>query len=258
MTTASVRGPRAGRWSAVAVVGAWLLSWELAAGLGLISPLFFPPPSSTARALITMVTDGSLAPDLAATATRFALGFSLGAVTGVLGGFVLGSFRPVHDAVNPLIALVHPLPKISLLPLALMIFGLGNASKIVIIGLSAFFPMVINTTLGVREVGAEYFEVATSYRATGRTVLKRIVVPGSLPAIIAGARLAVNTAMVVTIAIELISTGDGLGSRVWFAWQTLRADNLFATLVVIGAFGLASNWVLERLETTLTPWRQRR
>jgi ABC-type nitrate/sulfonate/bicarbonate transport system permease component len=110
----------------------------------------------------------------------------------------------------------------------------------------------------VREVGSEYLDVARSYGARRSLVLRRVVLPGSLPAVVSGARLGFNTALVVTIAIELISAGDGLGARVWSSWQQFRADRLFATLAVIAVLGLVGSWLLEALERRAAPWRDQR
>lgn len=244
-------------WS-VAIVVALLAAWEVAARTEAINPLFFPEPTRSLRTFWDMVRQGLIWDDLAVSGNRLGRGFLLGAGAGAVVGVILGWSKRAYAIINPLIALVHPLPKISLFPLFLLIFGLGETPKIAVIAVSAFFPMVINTVLGVREINPELLEVARSYRASRPTVLRRVVLPGSLPAVLAGARLSLNTAVVITVAIELVTSGDGIGSRVWNAWQNLRTDQLFATLLIITIFGVASNALLHLLEDTLTPWRKHR
>jgi ABC-type nitrate/sulfonate/bicarbonate transport system permease component len=242
----------------IALVILPLLVWEVVARAGLVTTLFFPAPSTSAVALMDLATSGILLNDLAATLGRLVRGFLGGAAAGVAVGTVLGSSSRAYRVINPLVALAHPVPKIALLPLALLVFGVGETAKIVIIAVSTFFPLVINTTVGVREVGSEYLDVARSYGARRSLVLRRVVLPGSLPAVVSGARLGFNTALVVTIAIELISAGDGLGARVWSSWQQFRADRLFATLAVIAVLGLVGSWLLEALERRAAPWRDQR
>lgn len=244
-------------WSVLIVLVA-LGAWELAARTEAINPLFFPAPTKSLRTFFDMVGDGMIWGDLAVSGNRLGRGFLLGAGAGAVVGVILGWSKRAYAIVNPLIALVHPLPKISLFPLFLLIFGLGETPKIAVIAVSSFFPMVINTVLGVREINPEMMEVARSYRASRLTVLRRVVVPGSLPAVLAGARLSLNTAVVITVAIELVTSGDGIGARVWNAWQNLRTDQLFATLLVITLFGVLSNALLHLIENTLTPWRKHR
>lgn len=244
-------------WLPVAVVVVLLTAWEIVARMGLVSQLFFPAPSSSAAALVRLMASGEMVADLWTTLWRLGRGFLLGATVGVLAGLVLGWSQKLHAAFNPLLALAHPIPKISLLPLFYIIFGLGDTSTVALVAISSFFPMAINGTLGVRQISPELFEVARSYRASRRTVFLRVVLPGSIPAIIAGARLALNSAIVVTIAIELISASEGLGANVWFAWQTLRTEQLYATLAVIATLGILTNVLLQVAERRLAPWRDR-
>lgn len=249
------RAARGYRFVPIVIIAALLVAWEVLARADLIQTLFFPAPSSTAARLLDMSASGELVTDLYITASRLVRGFLLGATAGVVAGLLLGISRSFHDAVNPLIALAHPIPKIALLPLFLLIFGLGDAATVAIVAASSFFPMVINTTLGVREISPELFEVTASYKASRATVLRRVVLPGSLPAVIAGMRLALNAAIVVTIAVELVSSSEGLGANVWMAWQTLRTEELYATLAVIALLGVGTNALLGRLEERLAPWK---
>lgn len=246
------------RWWTLVIVVVAIASWEVAARAEWINPLFFAEPSRSAQTLWTMIRDGVILDDLRASGWRLLRAFVLGASAGAIVGVVLGWSNRLYAVINPLLAVIHPLPKISLYPLFLLVLGLGDAPKVAVIAVSAFFPMVINTVLGVREVSPELLAVARSYRASRSLVLRRVVLPASVPAVLAGARLSFNTAVIVTIAVELVTGGDGIGNRVWVAWQNLRSDQLFATLFVITVIGYLSNVLLDRLQVWLTPWRRAR
>ena len=136
----------------------------------------------------------------------------------------------------------------------MIIFGIGEASKIVAISIAAFFPMLINCMSGVRQLNPVYFEVTQNYRASSWKTFSRVVFPGSLPLILTGTRLAINMAMVISIAVELLAAKEGLGVIIWFSWQTLRIEELYASLVVIALLGISINLFLQYLSKRLTPW----
>jgi NitT/TauT family transport system permease protein len=238
------------------ILAALLTVWEVLARAGLVSRLFFPPPSVIVSTLASLFGSGTMVAHLALTLRRFILGFVLGAVLGLLLGLVMGRWRRVRAAVDPLVASAHPVPKIAILPLFMVIFGIGDASKVVVIALGAFFPILINTMAGVRQISPVHFEVATNYGARPRQLFTRVLLPGSLPMILAGVRLGVNIALLLTIAVEIVAATGGLGTMVWRAWETLRVEQIYASLAVIAAMGLAFNLVLRGLEQRLVPWQQ--
>ena len=249
-----VRRPRE-RWLPVAVILGGLALWEIAARAGWISRLFFPPPSTILLTLARMMVSGKLWPALALTLYRLALGVVIGAGSGLLLGWLMGASRPVRVALDPIVAALHPLPKLALFPIFLVLLGIGEASKVALLATVAFFPMLINTLAGVRQIDRTYWEAAANYGATGSKLLRRVILPGSLPLALTGLRLAVNSALVVAIAVEMLSAREGLGATIWLAWQTLRTEELYAVLVVIGLLGLFSNHLLVIAAQRLTPWQ---
>jgi len=232
-----------------------LAAWELLSRTGTISPMFFPPPSSIAVVLWRMLLAGDLLVDLGITVVRVIVGFILGAGSAVLLGLVMGTSPRLGAQLDPWVAALHPTPKIAVLPLILVIFGIGEASKIIIAALGAFFPMLINTVAGVRQIPPIYFEVADSYGAGRLQMFRRVVVPGSLPLIMAGARISANVALMLTIAAELVAAQRGLGQVIWFAWQTLRIEEVYAGLFITSLLGITFAFVLERLTRWVMPWR---
>ncbi len=239
-----------------ALVGVVALSvWEGAARLGLVPSLYMPAPSEIAEALWTSIVRGELGSNLWATLTRVVPGLVMGAVPGLLLGVAMGRSRSVRRVVDPLIAAVHPIPKIALLPLLMIVFGIGEASRIAVVAIAAFFPMLINAMAGVRRISPLYFEVARNYGASPRKMFTRVVLPGSLPMVLSGLRLSANVAFLVTIAVEIVAADTGLGSLIWLSWEVLRVELLYAVLVVISLFGVTLNLGLGGLAAWLAPWQ---
>lgn len=228
--------------------------WEAAARAGWISQLFFPPPSLILLVLGRLALTGKLWPALAITLYRLAAGVVLGASSGLLLGWLMGASRPLRVALDPIVAALHPLPKLAIFPIFLVLLGIGEASKIALVALTAFFPMVINTLAGVQQIDRTYWEAAANYGARGGKLLRRVILPGSLPLVLVGLRLAINGALVMTVAVEMLSAQEGLGAVVWLSWQTLRTEELYAVLVVIGLLGIAANSLLVAMIQRLLPW----
>ena len=245
-------------WLPTLVVVVVLTTWEWRVRTGGLSPLFFPAPSAIALTVVRLLTSGELAVNMGATLSRVGLGFALGGVPGLILGLAMGWSRRLRAVIDPFIAAAHPVPKIAVLPLIMIIFGIGESSKIIVVAVGVFFPMLINTMAGVREISPIYFEVAENYGAGLFKVLTRVIVPGSLPLVLTGVRLALNVALLLTIAVELVAAQEGLGEMIWFAWQTLRIEELYATLIVIAALGISFNLVVQRLGARLVPWHVER
>jgi len=242
------------RWLSVLIFLLVLCLWEWLVSAGRLSSLFFPAPSVILRTLLLWIFDGQLAPHLAITLSRVLAGFVIGGVSGLFLGLVMGWSRRLRTVIDPFIAATHPIPKISVLPLIMIIFGIGETSKMVVVAIAAFFPMVINTVAGVRQINPLYFEVTENYGAKPIKVFRRVIIPGSLPLILAGMRLALNSSLVITIAVELVAAERGLGALIWLAWETLRTEELYASLVVTAALGIGINFFLQYLTKRLVPW----
>lgn len=245
---------RVEHWLPVLVLVAGVVLWEVAARAGWISALFFPPPSEITLTLVRMLGSAGFWAALGSTLLRLAAGVLIGGGAGLMLGWLMGVNRPLQVALAPLVAALHPLPKLAIFPIVLVILGIGESSKVALVALTAFFPMLLNTLAGVQQIDPTYWEVAANYGATGGKMLRRVVLPGSLPMTLTGLRLAVNGALVVTIAIEMLSARQGLGATIWLAWQTLRTENLYATLLVIGALGVLLSALLDVLTKSLVPW----
>jgi len=231
-------------------------AWELASRAGMISPLFFPAPSIVIDTIIRLLATGELTRNLAATVGRMLTGFLIGGLAGMSLGILMGWSASVRQVIDPLIAAIHPVPKISIFPLIMIVFGIGAISKILVIAVAAFFPMVINTTAGVRHIGLIHFEVARNFGASPWQVFLHVILPGSSPMILAGVRLALNLSLSLTTAIELLMGRDGLGAMIWLSWQTLRIEELYAAIFCLAMIGTLFRYAVIYLSRQLVPWQE--
>jgi ABC-type nitrate/sulfonate/bicarbonate transport system permease component len=245
-------------WVSVLLFLTLLVVWELLASRKVISVLFFPAPSTIVKALVRMLTDGTLGASTLASLRRLFLGFLVGASTGLLLGLAMGWSSRIRAIMDPVIAALHPIPKLAIFPLLMIIFGLGEFSKIVAIALAAFFPVLINSMTGVRELNPVYFDVAKNYGASRWKTFTRVVVPGSAPMVLSGFRIGVNMALVITIAVELLAANQGLGVLIWFGWQTFRIEELYVSLFVTAFLGILINYMLVGASRVLVPWSNTR
>ena len=231
-----------------------LLLWEWSVHSGRTSALFFPAPTTIVATLARLLALDDLLSDVAVTLYRMVVGLLIGGSAGIALGLLMGWSARVRMVAEPFVAGLHPIPKTALLPLLLILMGIGDQPRFALVALATFFPMLINTMSSVRSIDPVYLEAASNYGARGFRLFRRIIVPASLPGILSGGRIAVNTAMTIAITAELLMSRNGLGARIWMAWETLRTENLYATLIVIAAIGLLINWLTVRLERRLMPW----
>ena len=137
----------------------------------------------------------------------------------------------------------------------MVIFGIGDFSRVVVVALAVFFPYVINTLAGAQQIDRSYFELAAIYNARPLKVLTQVILPGSLPMILAGLRIAVNLGLVVTISVEMVASQVGLGNWIWMSWEIMRIDQLYAAITLVALLGLLFNLLVNLLHRRLIPWR---
>jgi ABC-type nitrate/sulfonate/bicarbonate transport system permease component len=248
-------GSKSGSWVALAIVFFVLLAWETASRSGVLSRLFFPAPSAISVALLHDISNGTLKTNMALTLSRVFSGFLIGGMAGLILGLAMGWSRRVRGVLDPFVAAGHPVPKIALLPLFMILFGVGETSKVVVIAIAAFFPMLINSMAGVRQIHPEHFQVAQNYNAGKLKIFLRVVLPGSLPLVISGMRLSINYALLITIAVEIMAARSGLGAMIWLAWETLRVEELYVSIFITALIGICVNALLLSLAKRLIPWQ---
>ena len=231
-----------------------LLLWEICGRLGLLNPLFFPVPSLIAVAFLTMVADGEIQANLSITLLRVFAGFLIGTIPGIIIGLLMGASEKIRLLLDPLVAATYPIPKLAIFPLLMIIFGIGEFSKIIAIAIGCFFLVLINAMAGVRNINKVYFDVAKNYGASKKQLFTRVILPASLPMIFTGIRLALGTSLIVVVGVEFVSANYGIGALIWNAWETFEIEKLYVGIFLCAILGILFTVVLKRVEERITPW----
>jgi NitT/TauT family transport system permease protein len=239
-----------------AVPLALLFVWEVVARVHLVSPIVLPAPTAVAGKWLQGVLSGELPRDAAASLFRVALGFLVGAGLALPAGLAMGAYPRVHELFNPLVQVLRPIPPIAFIPLAILWFGLGNPPAVFLIGLGAFFPVLMNTMAGVRQVDGIYLRAARNLGAGQGVLFRRVIVPAAMPYILAGMRIGLGTAFIVVIVSEMIAVNDGLGYRILEAREFMWSDKIVAGMLTIGLLGLGLDGAMSRLSRHLLRWHR--
>ncbi|MBI3014771.1 MAG: ABC transporter permease [Candidatus Tectomicrobia bacterium] len=231
--------------------------WEGAVAAGLLRPAYLPPPSRLVPHLVRLLAGGDLWSHMAVTMERLGMSFALAVLPAVALGLCLGMWRGLRLALEPILTSLYAIPKIALLPLIMLVLGVGERALIFTATLTGFLQMTVSTMGGVLGVERTVLEAGRNYGATGWRLFRYVLLPSALPEIFTGMRIGLGLTLVLVIAVELTAAQVGLGAFLWTAGQTLSVQNLFAGFVVIGALGLILTYGLERLGDRLMPWRER-
>ena len=243
------------RYAAAAGFAVLLALWELSVRAGFASPLFLPAPSSVLSALADLWRTGTLWQHVSESLVRLAGGWVLGTAAGLAAGLAMGVWSLGRSIGVPLVSALFPIPKISLLPLLILWLGIGEASKIATIGLGVFFPTAIATYTAIDAVPRNLIRMAQSFGLPPGDVLRKIVLPGALPGILAGFRISTSIALILLVSAEMIGAQYGIGAFVLQAGNLMLTDQLLAGVLLISLLGLALGAGLTRLERRLLRWR---
>jgi len=235
---------------------ALLVVWQILATTGAIDDRLFPAPSRIAAKGVDLIQTGVLLHDTAATVQRLFIGYVIGSVFGVLAGLLMGSWRSANAALSPTFAALYALPKIAILPLLLLIFGLGETPKVLSVVITIFFVLQINTLAGMRQIDPRTLEAARSYGATGLKRFRYVVLPACVPAIFTGLKVAAGLGVVVIIAVEFVASDDGLGYMIWNAWSLFQPDRMYVGLVVVAVLGAVLTGLVNLVERLSVPWQR--
>ncbi|MGI4814288.1 MAG: ABC transporter permease [Janthinobacterium lividum] len=232
-----------------------LVLWAMSARFNWIDPLYFPAPDSVARALWTSLTTGTLLTDIGVSLARIGSGWLLGTVAGLAFGLAMGVSTAARSAGSPIVSALFPIPKIALLPLFILWFGIGEPSKVMTIALGVFFPTAISTASGVDNVARNLVRMGLSFNLPRRAIVFSILLPGALPSILSGFRISLSLALILVVSAEMIGAERGLGVFVLQAGNLMQTDQLIAGVAVMSIIGLALGALLTRLEAVLLAWR---
>ncbi|MFO1108488.1 MAG: ABC transporter permease [Bradyrhizobium sp.] len=232
--------------------------WEASSWLGLLNPVFVPPLSEVLKTLYEQLfVTHELLVHMGYSFARAGLGFALAAVVGIAVGILMGRFRAIENFVDPLISVLFPTPKLAIFPLMMVFLGIGDASKVALIFLGCFFPIVISTYTGVKNVDKYFIWNARTKGANHRQVLWTIVFPAAMPFVFAGLRVATSTAFLLIVASELIAANEGLGHLIIYAQHTFNPTLMFSGVLMVAAMGFIVDRLLLGLGRWLFAWQEK-
>ena len=264
---------RAARIARALVVPAIILAaWEAISRAGWVTPIILPAPSQVvvrwvayaapyrprgpAETWLAWAFSGELVGDALTSLMRVGVGFTIGAGLALPLGLLMGAKPRVHDYFNPLVQIFRPIPPIAFIPLAILWFGLGNPPAFFLISLGAFFPVLVNTIAGVRNVDQIYLRAARNLGAGEWTLFWRVMIPAAMPYILAGVRIGIGVAFIVVIVAEMIAVNAGLGYRILEAREYFWSDKVIAGMITIGLAGLGIDLLMGRLNAWLLRWHR--
>ncbi|HHY03586.1 MAG TPA: ABC transporter permease [Thermoanaerobacterales bacterium] len=235
-----------------------LVLWEVFARIGVVDTRLFSSPTRIFCTLVPMIYSGELLYHTLISANRIILGFLAGAVPGVILGLSMGLFPPIRVCLMPIVSATFPIPKLAIMPLILIVFGLGETSKIFTIAIGVFYLVLINTMAGVMNIDDIYMDVAKNFDATRYQFYTTVALPGAMPMIFAGFKLGMGTALLLIVAAELSAAKAGVGWMVWRAYDMFDIEKMFVALITLAILGYVFSYILDFLERIFIPWKNGR
>jgi NitT/TauT family transport system permease protein len=255
----AVKPSRFGRYEPM-VIGTlsvifFLAVWQLVANARIYSVLFLPGPWDVAQAMVKLFQQEGIWLDIATSGQEIAIGYGMAIVVGLAVGLGMGWYTRFQYAMDPFVNFFYSTPRIALLPLFIIWFGIDIQSKIAVIFLGALFPIIINTMAGVRNTEAALLKVARSFGASDALIFRRVVLPGSVPFIITGFRLGVGHALTGVVVGELIAARHGVGLLIAMFGSTFQTPKMLAAVILIAGTGMLLTTILQRIENRFQSWR---
>ena len=260
--------PRLGRPPAIAVKSAgeffwnygaillFLLVWQLLSQFELVDPSVIPPVTKVVVAMADGFIDGGLSSNMLVSLRRAGIAFGISVSVAIPLGLLMGSFRRFEDFIDGLLQLFRQTSALAVYPIFILLLGLGETSKITIIGWAAFFPVLLNTISGVKLVDRRLIEMSRVFGASRTEVFKRVVLPGATPAIFVGLRLSATISLLLLVAAEMIGAKAGLGFLIINSQYNFEIPMMFAAIVLLASIGLAVNYALLFVQGRLCRWEE--
>lgn len=242
-------------WLGLIGVVSFFAAWELATRFEILNPFYFPPFSKILLKGYELFADGSIWEHMWFSLTNFAVGFLISVILGVILGVPMGWYKNVSKTFDPLLSGIYATPLIALLPLIIMMFGLGAVSKIIMTILAAVFPILINTMVGIANTDHRLITMARAFGAKDNQIFRKVSLPGSLPYIVAGMRVALGRALVYIVVAEQYGAATGLGYLSSVAAQRFQMAAMFVPIVIIAGLGAGLNESLKAVERRLEKWK---
>ena len=232
-----------------------LTVWQLVANARIMPVLFLPGPWDVGQAMVKLFQTGDIWLDIATSGEEIVIGYGLAIIIGLLLGLAMGWYTRFQYAMDPFVNFFYSTPRIVLIPLFIIWFGIDIQSKIAVIFLGALFPIIINTMAGVRNTEAALLRVARSFSASDALIFRRVVLPGSVPFILTGFRLGVGHALTGVVVGELIAAKHGVGQLISIAQNTFQTPKMLAAVLLIAGTGMILTTIFQRIENRFQSWR---
>jgi len=232
-----------------------IIIWEVLADFNLIDTRFFPAPSTIFHSFLSLLTSGILLNDLSISLYRIIGGFIVGAVPGLIIGLTMGLFPLIRNILDPLVAATYPIPKLALMPLIMIIFGLNDLEKIIVIAIGTFFIVLMNTAAGVINLDKIYMDVARNYGASKKDYYLTVALPGALPMIFTGLKLGMGMALLLIVAAEMNGASSGIGYRIWESYNIFDIPAMFVSFIIMSILGYIFTILLDLIERVIIPWK---
>ena len=231
-----------------------MVAWEVVGRY--VNPLFLASPSAIAVAFVDLVRSGELPEAIAVSLFGFLAGISLAIVVGIAVGVTMGRIRVVEYILEPYVNALYSTPSIALIPLFILWFGIGLASKILIIFALSVFIVIINTFTGVRNLSQSVLDVGGAFGANERQIFRMIILPAALPFIMTGLRLAVGRGILAMIVAEFFTALSGLGGMIVKYGNFFQTAKMFVPIIIVSLLGVLAVELVKRIETRLAPWKE--
>jgi NitT/TauT family transport system permease protein len=247
----------AGNWvfRTTIVLALLIVFWEVAPRVGLVDKTFLPPFSEVIKALGDLAESGQLSEHISASVGRALKGFTVAVIVAVPLGIVIGWYRPVAQLLNPVLELFRNTAALALLPVFVLILGIGETSKVALVIYACMFPILLNTISGVRTVDPLLIKSARSLGLSSFRLFQKVILPAALPTIFTGIRLSAAASILVLIAAEMVGARSGLGYLIMASQLNFQIPQMYAGILTIALVGLVFNTVLVLIERRFSRWR---
>ncbi|MEV0245705.1 ABC transporter permease [Nocardia sp. NPDC050712] len=236
-------------------IAAFLLLWQFAPAAGLVDEVFLPPFTVVAEAFVDLVRSGEMWNHVSTSLGRSVTGFGIALVIAVPLGIAIAWYKPVSELLNPILELFRNTAALALLPVFVLILGIGETSKVALVVYASSFPILLNTITGVRTVDPLLVKSAVSLGLKPIRLFQKVILPAAIPSIFTGLRMAAASSILVLLAAEMVGARAGLGYLITAAQQNFQIPNMYAGILAISLLGLAFNGLLVTLERRFSRWR---
>jgi ABC-type nitrate/sulfonate/bicarbonate transport system permease component len=243
-------------WTGWSVLVALVLIWEIGARLYAPLRFYIPPMSQIAASLLQIIASGEIAGHVLTTLMRFLAGYLIATVVAVSVGVILGYFRVAYSIFETSIEMLRPMPSVAIIPVAILLLGIGDGMIVAVTVYASIWPVLINTVDGVRHIDPVLLQTGRTFRLSGWRLLKRVILPAASPYIVTGLRISLAIALILVTTAEMIAGSKGLGFFILDEERSLRNSNMYAGIIVVSFLGYLLNRVFLWLEVNVMRWRK--